>query len=141
MEKYLKQRGIYPAYHLSKKSWISIILDNTLSDDEIMKLIDISYENSDIKGEWIVPANPEYYEVINAFNDRDIIAWKQSNNIMKGDIVYLYVAKPYSAIMFKCEVLETNIPYEYENENLSIKRVMKIKLKKDIKKSNLLFKN
>lgn len=37
--------GIYPSYHLSKKSWISIILDDTLSDKEIMNLVDLSYDN------------------------------------------------------------------------------------------------
>ena len=29
--KCLEVKGIYPAYHMNKKSWISIILDNTLS--------------------------------------------------------------------------------------------------------------
>ena len=129
-EKYLKQKGIYLAYHLSKKSWVSIILDDTLTDEKIMELIEISYQNSDIKGEWLIPANPKYYDVINAFNDKDTITWKQSNNILVGDIIYLYVAEPYSAIMFKCEAVETNIPYEYKDKNLSIKKIMKIKLLK-----------
>ena len=139
VEKYLKQKGIYPSYHLSKKSWVSIILDDTLPDEKIMNLVNISFENSDIKGEWIVPANPKYYDVINAFNNTDTITWKQSNNIMNGDIVYLYVAKPYSAIMFKCEVLETNIPYKYKNKYLSIKNVMKIKLLKKYKQNEFTF--
>ena len=92
VEKYINKEGIYPAYHFSKKNWISIILDDTLSDKEIMKLIEISYENSNIKGEWLIPANPKYYDIMNAFNNTDIITWKQSNKIMKGDIIYLYIA-------------------------------------------------
>ena len=140
VEKYLKQKGIYPSYHLSKKSWVSIILDDTLSDNEIMKLINISFESSDVKGEWIVPANPKYYDVINAFNRTDTITWKQSNNIIKGDTVYLYVAEPYSAIMFKCEVIETDIPYKYKDKNLSIKNVMKIKLLKRYKQDEFTLK-
>lgn len=140
VEKYLKQKGIYPGYHLSKKSWVSIILDDTLSDEKVMQLVNLSFENSDVKGEWIVPANPKYYDVINAFNDTDTITWKQSNNIMKGDTVYLYVAEPYSAIMFKCEAIETGIPYEYKDKNLSIKNVMKIKLIKIYKKDEFTFK-
>ena len=43
---YLNDIGIYPAYHMNKKNWVSIILDETLNDDEIMKFIDISYNNS-----------------------------------------------------------------------------------------------
>ena len=46
VQNYLGVEGIYSAYHLSKKSWISIILDDTLSDKEIMDLIDISYNIS-----------------------------------------------------------------------------------------------
>ena len=38
VEKYLKKKGIYPSYHLSKKSWVTIILDDTLKDDEITNL-------------------------------------------------------------------------------------------------------
>ncbi|MBQ8459217.1 MmcQ/YjbR family DNA-binding protein [bacterium] len=36
-------KGFYPAYHMNKKSWISIILNNTLSDKKIMSLIDESH--------------------------------------------------------------------------------------------------
>ena len=44
IEKLLKQNGYYQAYHMNKKSWISIILDETLSDLEIEELIDESYK-------------------------------------------------------------------------------------------------
>ncbi len=40
---YIDKKGIYPSYHMNKKYWISIILDDTLSDNEIYELIDISY--------------------------------------------------------------------------------------------------
>jgi len=39
----IKIKGIYEAYHMNKKNWISIILDDTLSDSEIIKYIDNSY--------------------------------------------------------------------------------------------------
>lgn len=45
----IKKKGIYKAYHMSKKYWISMVLDNTLSDEEIIKYIDISYNL--VKGE------------------------------------------------------------------------------------------
>jgi alkylated DNA nucleotide flippase Atl1 len=35
--------GVYPAYHMNHKKWISVTLDDTLSDDRVMELIDISY--------------------------------------------------------------------------------------------------
>ena len=134
---YLKKKGIYEAYHMNKKNWVSIILDDTLPDNEIINLINISYESANIIGKWIVPANPKYYDIINAFNNTDTIIWKQSNNILKDDIIYIYVAAPYSSIMYKCIAIEVNIPYEYKDNNVSMNHVMKLKLLKKYNKGDL----
>ena len=45
VEKLLKQKGYQEAYHMNKKNWITIVLDDTLKDEEIFKMIDSSYEN------------------------------------------------------------------------------------------------
>ena len=45
-EECLKRKGIYPCYHMNKKYWISIILDDTLKDEEIFSLIELSYQLS-----------------------------------------------------------------------------------------------
>ena len=129
VEKYLKIRGIYPAYHMNKKNWVSIILDDTICDNKILELIDISFKNSDVIGEWIFPANPKYYDVIDAFEKEDKILWHETKGILKGDIVYIYVVKPYSSIMFKCEVLETDI-----SKNNDKRKIMRIKLLKKYKR-------
>lgn len=129
----LNKKGFYPSYHMQKKNWISIILDDTLSDEEIINYIMESHKYTEQSNEWIIPANPKFYDVISCFNDTDTIIWKQSSNIEIGDIVYMYVAEPYSAILYKCKAIEVNIPYEYKDDNLSMKKVMKIKL---IKKYN-----
>lgn len=47
-KEYIKQKGIYEAYHMSKKNWVTIILDDTLEDKYIRELIDKSYNN--VKG-------------------------------------------------------------------------------------------
>ena len=39
----LKQNGFYKAYHMSKKDWISIVLDDTIGDNVILDLISESY--------------------------------------------------------------------------------------------------
>ena len=39
----LTKNGIYSAYHLNKKKWISIVLNDTLNNDYIMGLVNISY--------------------------------------------------------------------------------------------------
>lgn len=40
----LSKPGFYPAYHMSKKNWITISLDNTLKDEEIMNYIIESHQ-------------------------------------------------------------------------------------------------
>ena len=45
----INKKGYYKAYHMNKKSWITIILDDTLTDKEITKLIDESYNIIDNK--------------------------------------------------------------------------------------------
>lgn len=37
-------KGIYPAFHMNHKMWVSIALDETISDDKIMKLIQGSFD-------------------------------------------------------------------------------------------------
>lgn len=128
VRKLLKKKGFYKAYHMNKENWLTIIFDDTIKDEEIMEYIAESHKFTEQADEWIIPANPKYYDVINCFNDTDTVLWKQSNNIKVGDLVYLYVANPYSSILYKCEVLEVNIPYEYKDNNVSMKKVMKIKL-------------
>lgn len=59
---------------------------------------------------WIIPCNYDYYDVFVAFNELNTLDWRQTaKSINTGDEVYIYVGKPYQAIMFKCEVIETNI--------------------------------
>jgi len=135
----LKKDGFYKAYHMNKDSWISIVLNDTVSDEEICSLIDKSYNIINEKEEWIVPANPKYYDVIKAFKESNEIIWKQSSDIHVNDIVYLYVAEPYSKIMYKCMVTEVNIPYDYKDDNLTIKHVMKIKLLEELSNKNYTF--
>lgn len=61
---------------------------------------------------WIISANPTKYNVIAAYSKYDLIDWTQSANFEIGDIVYIYVSKPFQKIMFKTEVLATNIQRE-----------------------------
>jgi len=135
----IREDGIFPAYHMNKVHWISVLLDGTVNEKQIYDLIDMSYmatasakkkEKIRPPKEWIIPANPKYYDVEQAFDEENEIDWKQGAGIKKGDTVYLYVAAPVSAILFKCKVTETDIPYRYEDENLTIKALMKIRLQK-----------
>ena len=39
----LSQKGIYPAFHMNKRYWISVVLDDTLSDEMVLELIEKSW--------------------------------------------------------------------------------------------------
>lgn len=39
----LNEDGMYPAYHMSKTSWITVALDGSVSDEKIKWLLDMSY--------------------------------------------------------------------------------------------------
>ena len=39
----LSKKGIYPAFHMNKRYWISLTLDDSLSDDEVLDLLEISW--------------------------------------------------------------------------------------------------
>lgn len=135
----LNKKGYYKAYHMNKDNWLSIILDETISDEEIISYLNESHKFTEKTNEWLIPSNPKYFDIIGCFDNTDTISWKQSSNMSVGDTVYIYVGVPYSAILYKCEVLEVNIPYEYKDKNLSMSKVMKIKLlnKYDKDKYNL----
>ena len=39
----LSKKGIYSAFHMNKRYWISVSLDDTLSDEEVLELIETSW--------------------------------------------------------------------------------------------------
>lgn len=133
------QRGYLPAYHMNKKYWLTVLLDGSVPEENILNLLDQSFAITAGKGskrtalrmgpkDWLIPSNPKYYDVVAAFQQEEVIEWKQSSDVRVGDLVYLYVGAPYSAILYKCKAVEVNIPYHYETEYLTIKKVMKIQL-------------
>ena len=144
----IREEGICPGYHMNKQHWISVVLDGTVSEQKIYDLIDMSFfatasakkkEKIRPPKEWIIPANPKYYDIEHAFDDAKEIEWKQGAGIKKGDTVYMYVAAPVSAILYKCKVTETDIPYQYEDRNLTIRALMKIRLQKRYSKTCFTF--
>ena len=78
--------------------------------------------------DWIIPANPKYYDVDGAFEASDLVTWKQSSDIHVGDMIYMYVAAPYSSILYKCKAVEVDIPYHFSDKNLTVKNAMKVEL-------------
>lgn len=103
----IDNKSFYAAYHMNKKSWITIVLDDTLSDDYIMDLIDESYSYTVgvlKSSEWVMPLNPSYFDIFHYFDSTDVYYWDKRKNFKKGDTVYMYVTKPVGAIIYKCVI-------------------------------------
>ena len=145
----IREDGIMPAYHMNRKHWITVLLDGTVTDDRVFELIDMSFlatasakkkEKIRPPKEWLIPSNPKYYDIVHAFDGTDTIDWKQGAGIKKGDVVFLYIGAPVSAVLYKCKVTETNIPCHYQDENLTITALMKIRLLKRYPPEQFTFK-
>ena len=135
----VRQPGFFRGYHISRGNWLSILLDGTVSFEEICRWLDESYLNTASKEEkqklrppkeWIVPANPKYYDIQAAFAASEEIDWKQGKGIKTGDTVYMYVAAPVSAILYKCMVTKTDIPYHFDKGRVHMTSLMKIRLQR-----------
>ena len=123
----LTHQGIHPGYHINKKNWLSVVLDDTIPDHKLFQLVRRSRHILTKPRAWLVPANQKYYDIMHAFTNTDTITWKQSTNIKVGDTVFLYVAAPVKAIIYRCQVTQINIPYHYQDSHLKINQLMKIR--------------
>ncbi len=57
----IKQDGFFPAYHMKKDKWLSIILDGTVPCEEVYHCIDMSYEVTRSKNKTRkTPVDPEF---------------------------------------------------------------------------------
>ncbi len=135
----VQQPGYFRGYHISRGNWISVLLDGTVEFEEICRWLEESYLATASKEtrlklrppkDWLIPANPKYYDVQAAFEASDEINWKQGKGIKAGDTVFMYFGAPISAILYKCLVTETDIPFSFDNGEVRMSGIMKIKLLK-----------
>ncbi len=45
----LMEKGFFPAYHMQKGKWVTVLLDGTVSMEQIEFLIDVSYDLTNVK--------------------------------------------------------------------------------------------
>lgn len=38
------EQGFFPAYHMNKENWITVLLDNSVSGEKIKPILDMSYD-------------------------------------------------------------------------------------------------
>jgi 5-methylcytosine-specific restriction enzyme A len=65
---------------------------------------------------WLVPSNPEEYDLMGAFSRYDTIHWKRSVNYENGDIVFIYISSNVQKVCYKAEVIRGLVlPYEVQH--------------------------
>ena len=138
MAELLAVPGIFPGYHMNRAHWISIILDGTVPDGLVMRLLEQSRGFASRGGRkvrvpgsaasWIIPANPRFCDIAPIFKRKTGILWKQGAGIRAGDTAFIYMGSPVSAIRYKCLVTETAIPCEYHDGNIRMTQAMKMDL-------------
>lgn len=142
-DKLEKQPGFYPSYHMHKASWITILLDGTVSDTKIVDLLEksraITSDQQVMNSVWLVPGNPKYYDIARHFKVGETTIWKQSTKIKPGDMVYLYVTSPVKAVRYQCKVKEVDIPYADDNSNVKVQKIMKVKVLQEYDKDFCTF--
>lgn len=127
----LKLDGLHPAYHMNKDNWVCITLDESQSDQQLLKWITQSRAFLCQPHTWLIPANPNYYDIMHAFSDpNELLLWKQSTKVRVGDTVFIYVTNPIKAVIFECKAAQVNIPYHYRSKQVNLNQAMKLKLVK-----------
>ena len=66
---------------------------------------------------WLICYDSKYFKVEDCFKKYGQLYWTHKagvQNVQKGDIAYLYAARPESAIRFKVEVVASQLPYSPE---------------------------
>ncbi|HFU4055914.1 TPA: MmcQ/YjbR family DNA-binding protein [Streptococcus suis] len=132
----LSQLGIYPAYHMSKKAWVSVLLDETMEDGAILALLEKSrylvgpksYKAEQGPDYWVIPANPKVYDIDTEFVENKVVYWPQKSTIQAGDIVAIYVTAPVQAIRYVCRVLGANLENHGQSDIPTDKKVMQVEL-------------
>lgn len=135
MAELLALEGVYPAYHMSKKSWVTVLLEDGLSDQVLWTLLSDSRRlvgSSELANPnggpdyWVIPANLKYYDIDREFATNPEILWTQKASIKAGDYVFIYITAPTKAIRYACRVLEANIPNNGYRKKSGIDHLMRL---------------
>ena len=117
----LETDGIFPAWHMNRKHWVTILLDDTVPDDTVRSLITKSHSFTGSRSAapsaseaWVIPSNPNMWDIIGAMKRSDDLVWKQHSGVKQGDTLYIYVGAPYSAILYEYTVTDTDIPASWD---------------------------
>lgn len=84
---------------------------------------------------WLVPCNPEKYDIYSAVRKSPIIYWRQRVSFEIGDTIYVYLSRGVSEIRYKAIVTDINIDSRTINDEFwnDPKEVNKVSKKAELK--------
>ncbi|MFR4844991.1 MAG: MmcQ/YjbR family DNA-binding protein [Streptococcus sp.] len=134
MDKLLKMDGVFPSYHMSKKTWVSLVLDETLPDQTIFELLSESrslvapkhLRKASEPHYWIIPVNLKYYDIGEEFSANEEILWTQKASMQREICGYLYYGT-YQGHPLPLSSFRGKYPNQGYREEESIKELMRIK--------------
>lgn len=61
---------------------------------------------------WLFPSNQKVFDLIGALHQFDFVDWHIPGNykVAVGDFVFMYLSKPLSQIIYKMQVIKTDMP-------------------------------
>lgn len=66
---------------------------------------------------WIMPCNINYFDIIKRFEESDYVVWRRGAKIEEGDEIYIYVGVPFSKILYKCVVEDSDVNSTVVDQN------------------------
>ncbi|MED4032201.1 HNH endonuclease [Priestia megaterium] len=112
----LIERGyVYNIPYYVKDDEYRFIASKEVADKRRKELEDNNHHNA--RRIWLVPANPNEYDLESAFSRYETLDWKRSCNYEKGDILFMYVSDNIQKVRYKVEVIEglvrtNNVTYD-----------------------------
>lgn len=83
--------------------------------DLLIDIRDHCFIDRRIPDYWMLPSNPAMYDVEKGFEESNgELEWPAKRKLKVGDVVYIYCAKPVSALKWRCVVTEiSDAPRDY----------------------------
>ena len=59
--------------------------------------------------EYVISCNLSQFDLIEHFEQDKTVIWKQTKPCVVGDLVYVYIGRPYSRLFYRCKVTVADI--------------------------------
>jgi len=74
----------------------------------------VKKENAELNNVWLLPSSRKHFDLESCFAEYGEVYWRITNNlkrIAKGDRGYVYSSEPDKAILYRFDVIESQLPY------------------------------